>query len=148
RVLRPRPRPDLVEHGRQPAHPDRRPDRAPDRARPGLGARPRLRGALPRLQGMSAAPAADDAFRTGAARVSIEPPLGLPMIGFVPRPEPANASDGMLEATAAAFERGSTRALVIGVDTLGIQAPEVDALRRRIADATGADPSAVLLNWN
>jgi neutral ceramidase len=89
-----------------------------------------------------------ESFRAGGARLSVEPPLGLPMIGFVRRHQPAQASAGDLEVTVAAFERGTTRALVIGVDTLGIQGEEADALRGRVAAATGADPAAVLLNWN
>lgn len=88
------------------------------------------------------------AFSAGAARLPVEPPLGLPMIGFVRRHEPARASAGDLEVTAVAFERDTTRALVIGVDTLGIQGEEADALRGRVAAATGAEPAAVLLNWN
>lgn len=87
-------------------------------------------------------------FRAGAARLPVEPPLGLPMIGFVRRHEPAQASAGDLEVTAVAFERDATRALVIGVDTLAIQGEEADALRARVAAATGAEPAAVLLNWN
>lgn len=99
---------------------------------------------------MSAAQAGPEAasFRAGAARLPVEPPLGLPMIGFVRRHQVADGSAGDLEVTAVAFERGATRALVIGVDTLAIQGEEADALRGRVAAATGAAPAAVLLNWN
>jgi neutral ceramidase len=85
----------------------------------------------------------------GAAALDIEPPLGLPMVGFVRRFEPARWSVGDLEATALALEGADgARAVVIGVDTLAIQAPEVDALRARVAEAVGADPAAVLINFN
>jgi hypothetical protein len=84
----------------------------------------------------------------GAAAVGLEPPLGLPMVGFVRRFEPASWSVGDLEATAVALAADGVRAVVVGVDTLGIQAPEVDVLRTRIAEATGADPAGVLINFN
>jgi neutral ceramidase len=87
-------------------------------------------------------------FRAGAAATNIDPPLGLPMVGVVKRHEPARERLGTLEVTAAAFERGSVRAVVCGVDTLAIQSPDVDAIRERIASATGAKRAAVLLNWN
>jgi neutral ceramidase len=78
----------------------------------------------------------------------VDPPLGLPMMGVVLRPQHAETRLGVLEVSAAAFESGSTRVVVCGVDTLGIQSPEVDELRQRVAAATGADPAGVLLNWN
>ncbi len=87
-------------------------------------------------------------FRAGAAATNIDPPLGLPLVGVVRRPEPARERLGALEVTAAAFELGPTRVVVCGVDTLAIQSPEVDAIRDRIASATGAARAGVLLNWN
>ena len=90
----------------------------------------------------------DGAFRVGAAGVIVDPPLGLPMAGVVSRDTPAADRLGPLEVTAAAFECGSTRVILCGVDTLGIQSPEVDELRDRVALETGADRAGVLLNWN
>jgi neutral ceramidase len=87
-------------------------------------------------------------FRAGAAATNVDPPFGLPMVGVVRRDEPASVRLGPLEVTAAAFERGPVRIVVCGVDTLAIQAPEVDAIRERIAAATGAARAGVLLNWN
>ena len=87
-------------------------------------------------------------FRTGAASLVVDPPLGLPMCGVVLRPQNAETRIGSLEVTATVFEAGSIRAVVCGVDTLAIQSPEVDELRHRVATATDADPAGVLLNWN
>ena len=88
-------------------------------------------------------------FRAGAASLVVDPPLGLPMSGVVLRDQLAETRIGSLEVSAAAFESGtSTRVVICGVDTLAIQSPEVDELRQRVAVATGADPAAVLLNWN
>jgi neutral ceramidase len=87
-------------------------------------------------------------FLAGAASLVVDPPLGLPMIGVVLRPENARTRIGSMEVTATAFESGSTRVIVCGVDTAAIQSPEVDELRARVAETTGADPAGVLLNWN
>jgi hypothetical protein len=87
-------------------------------------------------------------FRAGAAATNIDPPLGLLLVGVVRRPDRARERLGRLEVTAAAFERDAARVVVCGVDTLAIQAPEVDAIRSRIADATGVPRAGVLLNWN
>ena len=92
--------------------------------------------------------AAEGPFRAGAAAANVDPPLGLPLVGVVRRAEPARERLGPLEVTAAAFEHGATRVVVCGVDTLAIQSPEVDAIRERIAAATGAARAGVLLNWN
>lgn len=87
-------------------------------------------------------------FEAGAAALSIEPPLGLPMVGFVRRHEPARWSAGDLEATAVVVAGPGGRGVIVGIDTLGIQAPEVDELRARVAAASEAEPAAVLLNFN
>lgn len=92
---------------------------------------------------MTAAP-----FRAGAARIDVTPAPGLHMVGFVRRHAPATTVAHPLEVTALALEQGDERALIVGVDTLGIQAPEVDVLRDRVARAAGARREAVLLNWN
>ena len=88
------------------------------------------------------------AFQAGAARMSIEPPLGLPMLGFVRRYETAVGYGLPLEVTALALARGETRVILVGVDSALIAAPEVDELRGRVASETGARPAGVLLNWN
>ena len=87
-------------------------------------------------------------FLAGAAATNVDPPLGLPMVGVVRRHESARQRLGALEVTAAAFERDSVRAVLCGVDTLAIQAPEVDTIRDRVAATTGAPRAGVLLNWN
>jgi hypothetical protein len=92
--------------------------------------------------------AAGAPFRAGAAATNVDPPLGLPLVGVVRRSEPARERLGSLEVTAAAFERGPTRVVVCGVDTLAIQSPEADAIRERVAAATRAERAGVLLNWN
>jgi neutral ceramidase len=87
-------------------------------------------------------------LRCGAARVSLEPPLGLPMIGFVRQWKTAQGYGFPLEATALVVESPDTAVALIGVDTMGIQAPEVDLLRDRIGAALGIPSTNVILNWN
>ena len=85
-------------------------------------------------------------FHAGSARMNVDPPFGLPMVGVVRRPDPATTRMGTLEVTAAAFELGATRVVVCGVDTLAIQAPEIDDIRARIAAATGATRAGIVIN--
>ena len=93
--------------------------------------------------------AASDGFRAGAASLPLEPPLGLPMIGFIRQRQGATGHGELpLEVSAVAFECDGLRALVCGVDIIGIASPEVDELIQRIAAATGARSDAVLLNWS
>src|SRR5579872_4345385 len=71
----------------------------------------------------------EEIFLAGAAACQADPPLGLPIAGVVRREGPATARLAPLEVTAVAFGLGTTRVILCGVDTLGIQAPEVDDLR-------------------
>ena len=87
-------------------------------------------------------------MRVGAAAVSIDPPLGLPMVGFVRQWQTASGIGLPLEATAVAFESGSTRVVIVGLDTVGIQTPEADRLRVRVSEAIDAPAAHVLLNWS
>jgi neutral ceramidase len=86
-------------------------------------------------------------MRAGAARADLSPPLNLPMFGFVRRQTGATGYGLPLEATVLLLEEGE-RVALIGVDTLGIPAPEVDELRGAVAEAAGAPVENVLLNWN
>src|ERR1700682_5469377 len=87
-------------------------------------------------------------MRAGAASIGIEPPLGLPMLGFVRRQEGAATYGLPLEANVLVLEGDEGRVVLCNVDTLGIDAPEVDELRVAVAEAAGASPAGVLLNWN
>lgn len=84
----------------------------------------------------------------GAASLDVRPPLGLPMLGFVRRQSGATGYGLPLEVTALVIEGDDRRVALIGVDTLGIQSPEVDELRATVAAEIEADPAGVLLSWN
>src|SRR5262245_57684424 len=87
-------------------------------------------------------------FRAGAAALPLEPPLGLPMVGFIRQRGGAQHYGIPLETSAVVFERGSTRVVLCGVDIVGIASPQIEPLIGRVADATGAAPEGVLLNWS
>lgn len=85
-----------------------------------------------------------ESFLAGAAAVAVDPPFGLTMAGYL-RTQRTRARAGGLEATAAAFGRDGLRVVLCGVDTLALQAPEVTALRERVAAATGAALDGVVI---
>ena len=90
-----------------------------------------------------------DELLVGAARHALEPPLGLPLVGFVRQTQDATGYGRFgLETTAIVLEREGRRVVLCGVDIVGIDEPEITRLLDRVADATGADPAGILLSWN
>jgi neutral ceramidase len=88
-------------------------------------------------------------MRAGAASLPLDPPPGLPMLGFVRQIHLAVGSgDWPLETGAVVIEQGGTRVVLLGVDCIGLQAPAADELIDRIAETCECDPAAVLLSWN
>src|SRR5689334_8882282 len=87
-------------------------------------------------------------FQAGAASVRLDPPLGLPMFGFVRQEFPALGYGLPLEVGAIALESDGTRVILCGVDIVGIVDPELEALIQRVAAATGAGADGILLNWS
>jgi neutral ceramidase len=87
-------------------------------------------------------------MRAGAASLPLDPPLGLPMLGFVRQVHVATGTGWPLETGAVVLEQGDTRVVLCGVDIIGLQAPASDTVIDRIAEVCGCDPAAVLLSWN
>jgi neutral ceramidase len=87
-------------------------------------------------------------MRAGAASLPLDPPLGLPMLGFVRQVHVATGTGWPLETGAVVLEQGDTRVVLCGVDIVGLQAPASDRVIDRIAEVCGCDPAAVLLSWN
>jgi hypothetical protein len=87
-------------------------------------------------------------FRAGSASLPLEPPLGLPMMGFIRQKHGATGYGLPLEVGAIALERDDRRVILCGVDIVGIIHPEIERLIARVASATGAAPEGILLNWS
>lgn len=87
-------------------------------------------------------------MRAGAAHLDIQPPLGLPMIGFVRQQEGAHRYGLPLEVGVLVLEQDETRVVLCGLDTLAVPEPEVDQLRAAVSEVAGAEVAGVLLNWN
>ena len=87
-------------------------------------------------------------FRAGTASLRLEPPLGLPMVGFIRQPTNSGGYGLPLEVGALAFERDGTRVVLCGVDIVGIIHPQIEPLIDRVAAVTGAEPAGILLNWS
>jgi hypothetical protein len=87
-------------------------------------------------------------MRAGAASLPLDPPLGLPMLGFVRQIHVATGTGWPLETGAVVLEQGDVRVVLCGVDIIGLQAPTSDRVIDRIAEVCGCDPAAVLLSWN
>ena len=82
------------------------------------------------------------ALLAGAARLPLEPPLGLPLVGFVRQTHDATGYGRWgLETSALALEQDGRRVVLCGVDIVGIGEPEISLLLDRIAARTGADPA-------
>ena len=65
-------------------------------------------------------------FRAGTASLRLEPPLGLPMVGFIRQPTNSGGYGLPLEVGAIAFERDGTRVVLCGVDVVGIIHPQIE----------------------
>ena len=85
-------------------------------------------------------------LRAGAASLPLEPPLGLPMVGFIRQPWNARGYGLPLEVGALVLERGDTRVVLCGADVVGIIHPQIEPLLDRVAAATGAGLDGILLN--
>ena len=76
--------------------------------------------------------------RAGAARLSLEPPLDLPLVGFVRADARRDRVRRFgLETSAIALEQDGARVVLCGVDIVGIGEPEITGL----LDASRARPA-------
>ena len=95
-------------------------------------------------------------LRAGVARVTVTPPIGIPMIGFAGR-GPAGGIHDDLTATALVLEgpqahltgdaegAGISRLAIIACDLLFLRAEEIRAVREAIARLTDVQPNHVVI---
>lgn len=80
----------------------------------------------------------------GTARVTITPPVGIPLQGY-DRGRPSEGIRDDLYARALVLERGDTRVALVSVDVIGLEPASVARTRDLIRDSTGIPGSAVCL---
>lgn len=82
----------------------------------------------------------------GAASVSITPPVGVDLMGYLRRSEPARGYGEPMEATALVLDGGTTRLVIVGADLVGASGVWAQTIRERIGAAIEAPSQHVLLN--
>src|SRR5271168_3812985 len=84
-------------------------------------------------------------LRAGAARVKLDPPGGLAMLGYGGRVGPNNGVHDDLAAQALVLDDGISKIAIAGVDLLAIGARIADDIRERVAARTGIPADSVLI---
>ena len=84
-------------------------------------------------------------LRAGAAAISIAPPLGVDMMGYLRRSEPARGYGAPMEATALVLD-GDERVVLLGGDLVGASGPWAQEVREQIGAAAGTTADHVLIN--
>ncbi|HEU0122528.1 MAG TPA: hypothetical protein VFQ91_18495 [Bryobacteraceae bacterium] len=84
-------------------------------------------------------------LRAGAATANISPALGSSLAGNMTDHVCANVHDDLL-VRCAALESGSSRALLMTIDSCMVPRTILDRVRARIASANSIDPAAILMS--
>ena len=84
-------------------------------------------------------------IRAGAARVKLDPPGGLAMLGYGNRVGPNNGVHDDLAAQALVLDDGANQIAIAGVDLLAIGARIADDIRERVAARTGIPADSILV---
>ena len=84
-------------------------------------------------------------IRAGAARVKLDPPVGLAMLGYGGRVGPNNGVHDDLAAQALVLDDGANKIAIVGVDLLAIGARIADDIRERVAARTGIPADSILV---
>ncbi|MFO7945798.1 MAG: neutral/alkaline non-lysosomal ceramidase N-terminal domain-containing protein [Armatimonadota bacterium] len=84
-------------------------------------------------------------LKAGAASYDITPPVGIDMCGFGSRPAPAQSVHDPLMAKALYLEADES-ALIITSDLIGLDSDSVAEVREAIAEQTGLNPDAIMIN--
>lgn len=82
----------------------------------------------------------------GAATVPVPPPLGVDMVGYLRRWQPATGYGEPVEANALVLDDGSRRLALVALDFLATPGEYGQRMREAIAAKASADPGSVLVN--
>ena len=85
-------------------------------------------------------------LQAGVYRVDITPPVGISMVGYYARKGVSEGIERPLTATTVVLADDKTKIAIVSCDIIFIQSPEVDEIRRGIADVIGTEWSRVLIN--
>ncbi len=84
-------------------------------------------------------------MKAGFGKTDITPAIGGILNGFIARSGPSLGVDTPLSARAVCLEQGRRRALIVGLDLLGITPSTADELTAGVASETGVPESGVIL---
>jgi neutral ceramidase len=85
-------------------------------------------------------------FYAGAARVKLDPPVGLAMLGYGNRVGRNNGVHDDLAAQALVLSDGASKVAIVGVDLLAIGTRIADDIRDRAAATTGISADSILVS--
>lgn len=84
-------------------------------------------------------------LKAGAARIKLQPPVGIAMIGYGHRVGRSAGVHDELAAQALVVSDGARKAAIVGVDVLAIGCRIADDIRDRVARQTDIDRDAILI---
>src|SRR5580693_7879029 len=84
-------------------------------------------------------------LRAGAARVKLDPPGGLAMLGYGNRVGPNNGVHDDLAAQALVLDDGANKVAIVGVDLLAIGARIADEIREHVAARSRIPADSILV---
>ena len=84
-------------------------------------------------------------MKTGFSRICINPPIGVPMVGYYEQ-RPAKGIHDDIFASAVAFDDGENKAVIISVELCLLTTVQCDFFREKIAEHTGIKKEAVFIN--
>ncbi len=84
-------------------------------------------------------------MKTGFAKVCINPPLGVPMVGYYEKRRVKGIHDDIF-TKAVAFDDGVRRAVIVTVEVCLLSSEQCDTFRERIAESAGIDKAGVYIN--
>ncbi len=85
-------------------------------------------------------------MKAGFGKADITPAPGGVLNGFIARPGPSLGVDTPLSARAVCLEQGRRRAVIVGLDLLGVAPATADRLTSGIGAATGIPESNVIIS--
>ncbi len=84
-------------------------------------------------------------MKTGFSRICINPPLGVPMVGYYEQ-RPTKGIHDDIFASAVAFDDGERKAVIISVELCLLSTEQCNFFRAKVADFAGIDPAGVFIN--